>query len=452
MQFPVAELPVYRGKFGEREATRLLWRAGFGPKPGEAAKLARKGKLTQAVHSLTRPTGAEVLKGPAPIDDDGLPITPFDAWGHDVNWWLDRMVRTNHPLVERMALIWHDWFATGDVGPPHLSVEQAQLFERRWMGPFSDLLLDVTVNPAMLIWLSGIDNTRRAPNENYAREMMELFTLGASDASGYPYSETDVREQARALTGWTTTWDDSGPTNFRFDTRRHDAGTKTIFGQTGAFTWTDSCRLCVAHAAHKTFFVNKLWSYFIPVPPSAADRQALERIYVSGGFDVRPVVEAILMHPAFYRGPAMVKPPIVYIAGLHRARRKGVAGDWAWICDIAGQRLFRPPNVSGWDDSRWLDTSTFRGRWIAANEIIGEDMVDDDSPYDAKETAKVAVKKALKFWGKPLLSTATQKGFQRYANAVEAAATADWEQESFRLLRQNALRTLIATAPEMQVC
>jgi uncharacterized protein (DUF1800 family) len=310
----------------------------------------------------------------------------------------------------------------------------------------------VTVDPAMLIWLSGIDNTRRAPNENYAREMMELFTLGASDASGYPYSETDVREQARALTGWTTSWGDTGPTNFRFDARRHDTGLKTIFGQTGNFEWTDSCRLCVSHAAHKTFFVNKLWSYFIPVPPSTADRQALEHLYVASGTDVRPVVEAILMHPAFYRGPAMVKPPIVYIAGLHRARRKGVAGEWSWITDIAGQRLFRPPNVSGWDDSRWLDTSTFRGRWIAANEIIGDDMIDDESKYDADETTKAAVKKALKFWGKPLFSKSAQKGFERYANAVAAAANEEWEQESFRLLRQNALRTLIATSPEMQVC
>jgi uncharacterized protein (DUF1800 family) len=452
MEVPVADVPVYRGKFGEREATRLLWRAGFGPKPGEAAKLARKHKLKAAVWSLTRPQDAEVLKGPAPLDGDGLPVAPFDAWGHDLLWWLDRMVRTNHPLVERMALIWHDWFATGDVDTQQHSVEQVQLFERRWLGPFSDLLAEVTIDPAMLVWLSGLQNSKRAPNENYAREMMELFTLGASDASGYPYSEDDVREQARALTGWTATWDDEGLVNFRLDSRRHDTGLKTIFGQTGNFDWTDCCRLCVSHPAHRTFFVNKLWSYFIPVAPSTADRQALEQIYVDGGCDVRPVVEAILMHPTFYRGPAMVKPPIVYIAGLHRARRKGVTGDWSWIADIAGQRLFRPPNVSGWNDARWLDTSTFRGRWIAANEIVGDDAISDEDSYDADETTKLAVKRALKFWGNPLISSATRKGLERYANAVAASATADWQQESFRLLRQNALRALIATSPDMQAC
>jgi hypothetical protein len=121
----LAGVPVYKGDFGEAEATRLLWRAGFGPKPGEAAKLARHFKLKGAVHSLTRPRGAEVLKGPEPVDDDGLPIAPFDAWGHDLLWWLDRMVRTNHPLVERMALIWHDWFATAERMPASCSAAPA---------------------------------------------------------------------------------------------------------------------------------------------------------------------------------------------------------------------------------------------------------------------------------------------------------------------------------------
>ncbi len=449
----MAEVPVYHGKFGEREATRLLWRAGFGPKPGEARKLARRFNLRGAVRSLTRPHGRERLHGPPPVDGDGLPLAPFDAYGHDVLWWLDRMVRTNHPTVERMALIWHDWFATADVDSQRLSIGQAELFERKGLGSFGDLLLAVTTDPAMLIWLSGVDNEAEAPNENYGREMMELFTLGASDESGYPYSETDVREQARALTGWTAEWvDDVGYANFHFDDERHDDGQKTIFGQTGAFDWSDSCRLCVAHEAHKSFFVRKLWSYFIPTPPSHKTRKALEHLYVQRDHAIRPVLEAILMHPDFYRGPAMVKPPVVYVAGLLRARRRGVQSDWTWITELAGQRLFRPPNVAGWDDSRWLDTSTFRGRWIAANEIAGYDVIDDDGPYDGTEGPKAAVSTALKFWGEPQLRTGARKGLERYAGAVATAATADWQQETFRLLRQNALRMLIATSPDMQTC
>ena len=107
------------------------------------------------------------------------------------------------------------------------------------------------------------------------------------------------------------------------------------------------------------------------------------------------------MHPAFYRGPAMVKPPIVYIAGLLRARRRGIESDWSWMADMAGQRLFRPPNVSGWNDARWLDTSTFRGRWTAANEVAGYDAIDDEASYNATETPKAAVRKARQVLGQP---------------------------------------------------
>ena len=137
----MAEVPVYRGKFGEREAERLLWRAGFGPAPGQARKLARRYNLRGAVRSLTRSKAKEALRGPEPSAEDGLPLAPFDAYGHDMLWWLDRMVRTTRPFDERMALIWHDWFATADVNSQRLSIGQAELFRRLGRGSFLDLLL-----------------------------------------------------------------------------------------------------------------------------------------------------------------------------------------------------------------------------------------------------------------------------------------------------------------------
>jgi len=450
----MTDLPVYKGKFGEPQAARLLWRAGFGPAPGEARKLARRFEhVRAAVRSLTRSKREGALIGPNPRGEKNLPLAPNDAYGDDVLWWLDRMARTTRPFDERMALIWHDWFATGDVDSQYRSVEQANLFRRRGQGSFLDLLRDVTVDPAMLLWLSGIENGKEAPNENYARELMELFTLGASNEKGYPYSERDVREQARALTGWTADYQPgAGPVNFHFDPSRHDAGTKQIFGKSGAFDWQDACKLCVRHRAHRTFFVEKLWSYFIPKPPSKNDRKALERLYVKRRYAIKPVVEAILMHPKFYLGPAMVKPPIVYIAGLLRARGAPVTQGWFWISELAGQRPFRPPNVAGWDEERWLDTSTFRGRWIAANKIAGQAAIDPEAPYDTKETPKQAVQKALGFWANPPLTARTRNALVDYARSAQAAATADWEQSVFRALRQNALRMLIATAPEMQTC
>src|SRR6185503_17584236 len=118
----MAGVALYSGAFGTEQAERLMWRAGFGPRPGEAAALAAKG-LDKAVESLIHPP-KEKLTGPAPTDEDGRPIAPFDAWGHDGLWWLDKMVRSNRQLVERMTLVWHDWFATSnaEVGSQQLMI------------------------------------------------------------------------------------------------------------------------------------------------------------------------------------------------------------------------------------------------------------------------------------------------------------------------------------------
>src|SRR4051794_7930375 len=391
--------PTYRGSFGVPQAERLLWRAGFGPRPGEAAALAKLG-LHGAVQSLTDP-GPEKLVGPAPHDDDGYPLAPYDAWGHDHLWWLDRMVRTSRPLVERMALIWHDWFATSNEGvnSQRLMLKQNDLFRQKGLGSFHDLLVDVTADPAMLLWLNGGDNSKDSPNENYGREMMELFTLG----HGSGYTETDVREQARALTGFRYDWTETGPANFRYDASYHDAGVKKIFGLSGHFAWKDACRLCVAHPAHAPFFVRKLWSYFIPVPPDRATQRALQKLYVSSGYQIRPVVEAILKHPQLFTGPRLVKPPAVYTAGLLRRIRRGIdTTDWVWLDSMAGQQLFYPPNVAGWDDTRWLDTATWRGRWWIAQAVLDPHALDPEHaarPYDASKL----LASALQFWHEPKL-------------------------------------------------
>jgi len=444
-------VPRYSGKFGAAQAERLLWRAAFGPRPGEAKDLAKLG-LAKAVHSLTRTSGAPKLSGPEPRDQDGYPIAPFDAWGHDILWWLDRMVRTDQPHVERMALIWHDWFATGDVGSQKLGVDQKVMLRQKAMGSFDELLRAVTVDPAMLIWLSGNENTKYAPNENYGREVMELFTLGVSDGTS-PYTETDVREQARALTGWTNDWDDTlGYVNFHFDASLHDKKSKTIFGQTGMWDWEDSCRLVLEHPAHAPYFVNRLWRHFIPTAPSASTLSALVTLYSDSGRKIRPVVEAILMHPDLYTGQRLVKPPVVFIVGMLKARRRYIDTDaWAWITDLAGQQPFAPPNVSGWDETRWLDTSTFQGRWTAVAQMVEPEAIADDGNYpDPKEDAKEALDRALAYWHRPRLSTPTKNRLISFGNDVEGAITADWERKTYRALRQNALRLLIATSPDQE--
>jgi uncharacterized protein (DUF1800 family) len=444
----LSQVAAYHGSFGVAQAERLLWRAGFGPRKGEAQKLAALG-LDGAVRSLTNP-GREKLVGPAPTDEKGHPLAPYDAWGQDHVWWLDRMVRTSRPLVERMALVWHDWFATSNagVGSQRLMLNQNQLFRDHGLGSFKQLLLDVTKDPAMLLWLNGSDNSRWSPNENYAREMMELFTLGA----GRGYTETDVREQARALTGFRNDWRSGvGDVNFRYDPKAHDAGVKTIFKRRGAFTWKDSVRLAVANPNHPSFFVQKLWSYFIAGTPDAETVRSLEHLYVSSGYAVKPVVAAILKHPALYSGGRLVKSPAVYTAGLLRRLGRGIdTTAWAWLGSMAGQQLFYPPNVAGWDDSRWLDTATWRGRWWIAQYVLQPYALDPGKavqPYDA--TALLAG--ALTFWNHPALTDSTHAALLGFAkNALSDARNASWKRKQYSVMTQNALRQLIAVSPDLQ--
>jgi uncharacterized protein (DUF1800 family) len=426
-----------------------MWRAGFGPKPGQAAKLAKLG-LQGAVLSLTRPRGPERLIGPNPTNSNGQPLDPVNVWGDDHVWWLDRMVRTNQPLKERMTLIWHSWFACSvEESTQALMLGQNQMLRSHALGNFLELFLHVTKDPAMLLFLSGSSNTKDSPNENYGREMMELFSLGADRG----YTQHDVHEQARALTGWTNDWDQTlGPVRFRFDPTLHDPGAKRIFGHRGHWNWRDSCRLCVHHRMHPSFMVSKLWGYFIPVAAPARDQRALERLYVQSGFEVRPLVEAILQHPLLYTGPRMVSPPVVYFAGLMRAAGQYVTtNDWSWIGQISGQRLFAPPNVAGWDYTRWVDTATWMGRLTGLDTMLnGQEIKDgNNATYPTDEGPEAALTKALDFWGTPALSTATTRSLIQFGRDVESKMTEDWEQVTYRILRQNALRALIASSPDL---
>ncbi len=441
---------TFQGAFGIAQANRLLTRAGFGPGPGQAQALVGMG-LVGAVQSLTRPSGAAVLSGPAPTDDEGQPLAPATIWGHDHLWWLDRMVRTDQPLVERLALVFHDWFATsqGGVSTPQQMIDQSNLFRAAGFGSFLDLFKAVTIDPAMLQWLNGVENVKGAPNENYAREMMELFSLGADRGA---YTEDDIREQARSLTGWRNDWSSElGAYNFRFDPKRHDNGVKTVFGRAGNWGWEDACRLCVENPLHPSFFVTKLWNYFVPSPPSAATLASLESPYASSGWQIRPVLEAILLSPDFYEGPPMVKPPVVHLATMMRALGRYVdTTAWVWLCDGAGQQLFWPPNVAGWDDTRWLDTSRMRERWNIVNYVLDGVSVDAwGSPYSQTETAEEALVRALAAWGGPELRPEHSAELLDFANRCQAQITAGWQKGPYRALRQNALLQLIGVSPDI---
>jgi hypothetical protein len=450
---PVASLGAPLSLAG---AQRLLWRAGFGPTAGQAEALVGQ-PLQQVVYGLTRPSGVATLNGPEPVNEEGKPLDPLHTWGEDHCWWLDRMIRSDQPLVERMTFIWHDWFANSNeqVDSQQLMLDQNDLFREMALGNFHELFEAVTANPAMLVFLDGIDNEKGDSNENYAREMMELFSLGADRGA---YTEDDVREMARTLTGWQAEWSaEGGMHNFHFDPSKHDEGQKTVFGQTGSWNWEDAVRLCVEHPLHPSFFVTKLWGYFIPTQPDEATLASLQGLYTSSGFGIRPVVEAILQHPDFYEGQELVTPPVVYNAGLLRAIGRHIdTTAWAWLSAGAGQQLFYPPNVSGWEFGRWLDTSTARARWEMANYVVANTYpnpwpAQGEPEYDPTEDPAAALASALVYWGSPPLSAESQQCIAAFAQSCLPSEMAEWEQSPYRALRQNALRMLIATSPDMQV-
>jgi hypothetical protein len=436
-----------------QNAERLLWRAGFGPRPGDVDRVVKAG-IGPTVHAMVHPSAPAQLVGPAPRDEDGNALAPLDAWGHDHLWWLDRMVRCDQPLIERMTLIWHDWFATSNdkVGDQRAMLAQNAVLRANCLGNFKDMVVALTQDQAMQLWLDLLENRADDVNENYARELMELFTLGADRGA---YSEDDVRELARALTGFRADWiDEVGWRNFRFDPRYHDSDQKTIFGKTGDFDWRDAVDLCLQNKFHASFFVTKLWSYFVPTPPSEATQAMLQKLYLDSGYGIAPVVEAILKHPDLYGKGAMVKPPVVYNAGLLRMLDRYIDDSaWAWLGTLTGQSLFNPPNVSGWDDSSWLNTSTWRGRSMMVTWALRDRYIEAwDGPrdYDPNEDAQTALKRALAYTGDPTLTSETRAALLTFAQTCMGTELESWRVSPYRAMRQNALRHLILTSSDWQ--
>ncbi len=392
------------GAWTEDHVRRLFWRAGFGANPREAKRWSQRGQEA-TIRWLLDGDGRE-LRGPAPRVD-GMPIDPVNEFGHDALWWLDRMVRSMRPLQEKMTLFWHDHFASKDQTP--LMLAQNQMMRRLALGDFRSLLRAITLDPAMQRFLSLAGSNRRKPNENFARELFELFTLGSG------YGEDDIREAARALTGFTAPRDPAtGLPRVRYDARRHDERTKTIFGRTGAWGWEDVLEFALTHPNHAPFMVDKLWRFFVTTPPDPATRASLERVYVGYGLQLKPVIGQILRHPALYRAleaPDMVKSPAVYVAGFLRASGRSVDRNWSGAMEDMGMRLFAPPSVAGWDGgAAWLSTNAMRARFSFASAFTagGPARVRTGSaPRDAPPAA--AIEQARSAVGKPWSSKRTDK-------------------------------------------
>jgi hypothetical protein len=426
---------------------RLFWRAGFGARPDEVALFTAAGRDATIAWFLNGGGGPQLV-GPAPRTQDG-PLDPINEWGHDGLWWLDRMVRSQRPLVEKMTLFWHDHFATRDQETP-LMLAQNRKLRKHALGNFKTLTRTITTDPAMMLFLSLLDSSKWSPNENYARELMELFCLGKG------YTERDIREAARALTGFRARWND-GFRGTYYDKKFHDYGVKKIFGKRGKFDWRDVIDLVCGHRQHAPFIVGKLWSFFITQPLDARTKARLVRIYRSKRLAIKPVVAEILGHPALYANldrPDMVKSPLVFLAGTLRTTGTGVErSSWTWLLDGMGQQPFRPPSVAGWDwGPAWLSTNTMKSRFQAVTYLFNDGgslaVPDGSTPVDLSPDD--AVTRAWKAVGEPWVSDATRAALVHMAaGAFDGVRPSQATRRQQRAdMRERAIRHLLLTGPD----
>lgn len=367
---------------------RLGDRFGFGL-AGNALESAQQAgfeaTLTRLLHPSGRDAGAAATPPPElphlqrPRSPKGEPRDPAarKAWRHErkdqqdiaLRWWLDRMTLAEQPTVERMTWFWHGHFATSvkKVRQPGLMLQQNQTFRRLGLGSFTDLAQALVVDPALLVWLDGNDNTAKAPNENLSREFLELFTLGHG-----AYTEDDVKAAARALTGWTVERA-SGRAVFR--ARRHDPAPVTLLGVAGPLDARSFVLRVLEQPASARFVIGRVWARLVSsTPPSAAATDRLAAAY-GPRRDVTALLTAIAAEPAFLDpASALVKQPVEWLVGLLRALEvrpgslepKPTRRLTAALRGM-GQVPFSPPSVGGWPSGGgWLTTGGALARLQAA--------------------------------------------------------------------------------------
>ncbi len=339
-----------------RETGHLLRRAGLGARPADFEAFAPL-SWEAAVDRLlafdalpeTQPT-APTATGMDPERDE-MRMTGPDV----ITWWLERMVRTERPLEEKLTLFWHDQFATAlTKAPPELLALQNVMLRRNALGNFRDLLRAVAIDPAMLLYLDGRSNVAGSPNENFAREFFELHTLGEG-----MYSEADIKEAARALTGWTI---DPRTRTSVFRRQRHDNGSKTVLGQTGNFGLDDIVDIVMEQPAFAEAIAGKVARFFVADDLDASFVRDLGSVFIDNDFEIRPLLEALLKSDAFrndaYR--RQLKGPVDFVVGAVRNLDAQVAPRMLLFGTHGlGQTLFNPPSPAGWEGGvTWVNGNT----------------------------------------------------------------------------------------------
>lgn len=425
--------PIKPAAFGYDEARHLLWRAGFGGTPEQIQTLVTWGPERSVDYLLEiekveypAPSPAEfdanIMRPPTPEeqrlmararreqDEEALARLRSEREQRErqdrrqireiQRWWLRRMIETPRPLEEKLTLFWHGHFATSyrTIENSYHMYLQNLLFRRHAAGNFGALLHAIIRDPAMLAYLDNNDSRKRRPNENLAREVLELFSLGIGN-----YTERDIKEGARALTGYTFRDDE-----FEFRRNDHDNGGKTILGRTGNWDGDDFVNIILGQRACARFIARKLYKYFVAdIPPleatdndrtlDVATRRVIDdlaSVLWSSKYELKPVLRRMFLSEHFY-APAIrnqqIKSPVQLVVGAVRSLHTPVR-DLSILLDamdLMGQNLMLPPSVKGWDGGRaWINTSTLYVRQnilaylLTGKKPRGYDAMADQEKYD----------------------------------------------------------------------
>lgn len=397
---------------GYDDARHLLGRTGFAPTDREVrqfAELSRAAAVDRLLDGVHPAAGSE----PPPEVREFIPFPQLRALRKNASederkaflraqierslelraWWLKEMLDTDSPLTEKMTLFWHNHFVSSQqkVKSPALMYRQNLLLRRYALGRFGDLLHAVARDPAMVLYLDNASNRKGNPNENFARELMELFTLGEGH-----YTERDIKEAARAFTGWSI---DRDTGEFRIYPRQHDDGEKTVLGRSGRLNGDDVLDILLKQPATAEFITTKLWREFVSPQPEPAEVRRLAAVFRDSGYDIRALLRAMLTSEAFFatrNRAVLVKSPVEFVVGtlhqfdIHPADLRPAA----LLVRNLGQDLFAPPNVKGWPGGEtWINSSTLlaRRQFVARLFRAAEMPVEREMKGDARPEKRLAM-------------------------------------------------------------
>lgn len=456
--------PTAENPWDVRKVAHLYRRAAFGATIGELEQGLRDGPQRTVERLLRGGAGQQNFENlcnrlARPIKDanDGNQLTA---------WWLYKIAYSPHPTLEKLTLFWHDHFATSNlkVNNAGYMLGQYALMHRHALGRFDTMLQEISLDPAMMIWLDTVDSVRGRPNENYARELMELFSLGIYDIRNprQPnYTEEDIREAARAFTGYRIV---EGRAVFRPEL--HDPTEKTVFGRRGRWRAEDIVRLCLEHRNCPYFITRKLFQFLIAetFEPTAELLEPLaedfRRDYNIGRVVERMLKSNLFFSPHAYR--AKIKSPVEFAIGIVRGL-EGRVGTLPLSAELEklGQRLFYPPSVAGWDEGRaWLNGQTLLDR---NNLALALTSTNDDRFANRCDPARLAARLRLEtdeeqigFFLRLFLQedvpAAHRRRLQEYVQAARRRPRpAFWTEQDAEEQRIRAICHLVLTFPEYQL-